>query len=1078
MIRCLISLLVFLWANSSSAQLQQSAKEYSWDGTRFRVPIVVQDRGQADHNSTPVTSGVPLPFGIVSDVNQLSLEDENGNPVASQITVLSRYWARDNSLRWVLLDYQVSLKKGAKKTFWLTNKPPKPQAPFLNIKKFQDRWELDNGKLQLILDLKGSQLFHSISVMGQTILSGHSDDGLLMESYPAEFAEHQQGKSWNTHGWSKSKERVSIDYPQRWFKSHYNAKDISLEMNGSQRAVILVRGAFSPLSGKPLKHPFYQSDTRIHLYRNSHLIRIEHSVGNSSPKQPFWILPYRINRWQATLDIADPQQLLIGTSDFAGGALTTQSIAFDNDYWIAQGGPSTKKKHGRYTSQPGPLLLPDDAKSANSTARYLAINGSKSSLLVTLSHFWQKAPQRLSINAGKLAVDFNAQAIPANTQENRSKPWYQLDIGERTYHDLLLVPQAEKASVAELESMAQAFQYPLRAMAPVNWYRDTEVWYQEIDSTGYPIPKNKAPYWVPNRAGYRSYGEERSYNSGGHHQSLVSSWLAPLQERTGSSIEREEARSLWSINHNPGLHYRLPNLIWSDKQPLETIKKQLAQWNQTTGFGAKEIFLWASSDDMDDRAEGRSYLNFYKWLPDIEHYALFRIFEWYYLTGSPWALDTINGFVNWDLNFQNLKIFRGQPAPLVDTKVFERDRNALRRAHYSRIYNWMLYTNLAGYHATGNPVMDYFAKWQIRRALKLIRLRNGQLSNWKDKPIANLKSPKGAQTSQHPELFSPLSAKLYSSKAKTWMEAQAPLAFHEAYKTYMDERILDALWAQTDYFANNALFFPDLGLFNETTSMPHRRYGKGKPPFKPLWHDRYLQALPLLFYYSGDNRLYQRYKKLLDGASSHWVRPWFTQVYRWQQSPGIAKKSNRAPKAISDLTLISASRKDGIQLQWTSPEDDGVEGKAKRYFAKISNRPIVEYAQTNHSARTPERDSILQQVEQVVREQSKGRKKLRLRLKEGSVDVESDQHPLHSPEWQLKDAFWMAEHLIGEPIPSAAGTTENYHIEAIRPHAWFGLEQNLNLSELPAGTYYVAIKSWDDDQNLSAISNLLKIDLK
>ncbi|MGB2863082.1 MAG: hypothetical protein WBC05_07130, partial [Sedimentisphaerales bacterium] len=52
----------------------------------------------------PVTGGVPLVEGAAPDGVNFVLNDENGEPVPSQSSVLARW--KDGSARWVLLDFQ------------------------------------------------------------------------------------------------------------------------------------------------------------------------------------------------------------------------------------------------------------------------------------------------------------------------------------------------------------------------------------------------------------------------------------------------------------------------------------------------------------------------------------------------------------------------------------------------------------------------------------------------------------------------------------------------------------------------------------------------------------------------------------------------------------------------------------------------------------------------------------------------------------------------------------------------------------------------------------------------------------
>jgi hypothetical protein len=71
----------------------------------------------------------------------------------------------------------------------------------------------------------------------------------------------------------------------------------------------------------------------------------------------------------------------------------------------------------------------------------------------------------------------------------------------------------------------------------------------------------------------------------------------------------------------------------------------------------------------------------------------------------------------------------------------------------------------------------------------------------------------------------------------------------------------------------------------------------------------------------------------------------------------------------------------------------------------------------------------------------------------------------------------MAEHVAGEPSPAPAGRAETFTIRELRPHNWFGAPTQPGLETLPAGTYYVAVCSWDADRNLSRLSNVVKVRL-
>jgi len=72
-----------------------------------------------------VSGGVPLLQGQAKDAGELRLAVKNADgalvAVPAQFRVLARWWRADNSIRWVLVDFQTSMGTTQKKTFYLTN---------------------------------------------------------------------------------------------------------------------------------------------------------------------------------------------------------------------------------------------------------------------------------------------------------------------------------------------------------------------------------------------------------------------------------------------------------------------------------------------------------------------------------------------------------------------------------------------------------------------------------------------------------------------------------------------------------------------------------------------------------------------------------------------------------------------------------------------------------------------------------------------------------------------------------------------------------------------------------------------
>jgi len=525
------------------------------------------------------------------------------------------------------------------------------------------------------------------------------------------------------------------------------------------------------------------------------------------------------------------------------------------------------------------------------------------------------------------------------------------------------------------------------------------------------------------------------------------------------------------------------------------LDKELLDWDRLTGFGPKEFYLWRDQDTSAAPSAqrrpgtgisgGTTYLNEYKWLPDHEHYANFILFEYYYLTGDRRALDAIHGLVNWDLNYQHKHLFKRSLAPLSDTELFSEDPDALRRGHpFSRIYSWMLYTNLAGFNTTGSLVMDEFARWQIRRILALLRHRHGQLASWTPKPgqlLSFLPRDWQDKIARHVDIdMLRASEDVVMTQAQTWMEAQGVLALHEAYKTYQDERILDAIWGQADYFSHHVVFFPKLGMINNHTYMPNARLGSNtedNATLSPKRHDRIVQMWPILYHYTGWPEIAERYRITEEMRKNTSINSWFLQTGLWERE--TAKKSSALPpEPVSDLRVEEVSR-NALTFSWTSPHDDGQSGNAERYFLKYSQRPITEFAPTDNPLRQAGKARVVRDTEALLLKapDASPPKRNTLQVPNDRITPEPLVAPLQHPAWHELDAFWMAEHVMGEPKPGPAGTRESFTLKTLLPHNWFGAPSQPGVDSLEPGLYYFAMCSWDEDRNLSRLSNVVQVEI-
>ncbi len=1084
--RILLLVLSLFFVVPATAALDVSSSAYGWRDGVFSVPLQIRDNSGSVRRDWPVTTGVPLPVGVVQDVGQLRLTDAAGREIPVQFSVLSRYGARDNSLRWVLLDFQVDVPANGEVTLQLRNDRP-AQAVFAPIRITETRQAItvDTGGVVATISRRDGSLLQSVSIGGKQVLKAGDSDGPALRAGEVRRMERYHGPAWNTHGWDHSRSLENVHIADAVYRGG-PPREVAVEMAAPLRSVVLIRGRHLPgASGAGiLKAGLYDYTVRLHFYRGQSYIKVEYAVENSDRAQPQWSYLFREASLNHTLTLG-PGSVVTGGGLMAqqgSPALASFPVSSQEEGWLVQGTARNEKKHGRqviheggYQVGPGTEGKIASPEAAGKRGRFLDVSDGEKGVAVAMRYLREQAPRAISLSPKRLRV--MVQADSPGHRADTDRPAYDLDFGERSLHDVLYYFHTGDAQRARVADVVEAFEYPLFARAPSAWYSDVGNWYFEIArGPGKPargVDSNQ--HWIPERTGVGRHGESRSYNSGGHHDSQSSGWLSFLRTGLLADLERNHAISRWSIAHNPGWAYR-DNVIrfGNGAERYRAVDRALDEWNQLTAFGPKNFYLWRSDQTYTVKTPkgevlryhgGRSYLNGYKVLPDMEHYGLFRLFEYYYLTGDMRALDAIHGFVNWDINFQHRHLFQGKLQPLAVTDLFERDPDALRRGHYSRVYVWMLFTNLTGYHATGSPVYEEFARWQIRRALALLRHRHGQLTSWNvtDASVAGRVFGREAAVQQ--------------SESQSWMEAMGTIALHEAYKTYDDERILDGIWGQADYFSHHVLDYPRLGMINNRTGMPNKPlgYGEGRgATVTPQRHDWMIQAWPVLYHYTGWPDVAERYRNFERARTGTWTQDRFLQTVYWEQQ-NVAKRSSRPPDPITDLRVTRADHS-GIALTWTSPRDDGPTGRAERYFVKYSTKPIVEFAPTDNPARDGDKARIVQKAEELVLSRSRG-KRLKTNIRPGEAGTEAKDVQRAHPEWHQVDAFWMAEHVAGEPTPAPAGKAETFTVRELRPHNWFGAPRQPGLEILPAGIYYVTICSWDADRNLSRLSNVVKVKL-
>ena len=111
------------------------------------VALTVTEEAGLRRQEEIAAGGVPFPRGAVKDATSFGVLDENGKPVPAQFTVLGR-WPSDGSIRWMLVEFPVSLPAGAAKRFTLKEgaENPKPARPLAVTVGKDGRVSLEDGR--------------------------------------------------------------------------------------------------------------------------------------------------------------------------------------------------------------------------------------------------------------------------------------------------------------------------------------------------------------------------------------------------------------------------------------------------------------------------------------------------------------------------------------------------------------------------------------------------------------------------------------------------------------------------------------------------------------------------------------------------------------------------------------------------------------------------------------------------------------------------------------------------------------------------------------------------------------------
>jgi hypothetical protein len=182
------------------------------------VPLTVTERAHVARSEELAAGGVPLPRGAAKDTKDFGVLDADGKPAPAQFTVLNR-WPDDGSIRWMLVEFLVSLDADGTKTFTLRQgaENPAPAEP-IRVMVGAEQAAARTGGIQIEVRPGGFRLpnapdgFAVTTAAGETYTTAADAQGqvTLEDGGPLRATFRYEGRHKNTKGESLLAYRVRL----------------------------------------------------------------------------------------------------------------------------------------------------------------------------------------------------------------------------------------------------------------------------------------------------------------------------------------------------------------------------------------------------------------------------------------------------------------------------------------------------------------------------------------------------------------------------------------------------------------------------------------------------------------------------------------------------------------------------------------------------------------------------------------------------------------------------------------------------------------------------------------------------
>lgn len=153
--RCSNHLLPLCLVHCLIVAVHGAADPSDTNGHAVNIPISVEEPANVGRKAAPVSGGIPIPRGLITDssLKALKLVDRRGKPVSSfqEPVVLGRW--DDGSARWLLLNFLADVRANGSSEFVLkSGAPSKVQRNSIKVHETAEAFTVDTGKLKAVIN--------------------------------------------------------------------------------------------------------------------------------------------------------------------------------------------------------------------------------------------------------------------------------------------------------------------------------------------------------------------------------------------------------------------------------------------------------------------------------------------------------------------------------------------------------------------------------------------------------------------------------------------------------------------------------------------------------------------------------------------------------------------------------------------------------------------------------------------------------------------------------------------------------------------------------------------------------------